>query len=179
MPAWPQPITITGAAALTSSAISSPQAMARGSTPSNCRSSNNIGRSRSGTVAPARKDISSRRSSGERGWGSHPASRYSAMTGRAARKIPARWSSVSPHWNCVEVAGWGNARSRIHDGSPVMCTSEHSRAGALRSSSFVAMTASSSVNGTPACGFRSAATSTGADRSSIRVSARLRERGDH
>ena len=75
--------------------------------------------------------MSSRRSSGERGWGSHPASRYATTAGRAARNTSARSSSVSPHWNCVEVAGWGRFRSRIHEGSPVMCTSEHSSAGAL------------------------------------------------
>ena len=48
----------------------------------------------------------------------------------------------------------GSDTSRIHDGSPVMCTSEHSSTGTDTSSSAAAMAASSSVNGAPTCGFR-------------------------
>ncbi len=46
------------------------------------------------------------------------------------------------------------ASARIHDGSPVMWTSEHSSAGTFMSSTAAAIVASSSLNGTPACGLR-------------------------
>ena len=49
---------------------------------------------------------------------------------------------------------FASGRSRIHDGSPVMCTSEHSSTGTDTSSSAAAMAVSSSVNGSPTCGLR-------------------------
>ena len=55
----------------------------------------------------------------------------------------------------VEAPGMlGSDASRIHDASPVMCTSEHNSAGTDTSSSAAAMAASSSVKGSPTCGFR-------------------------
>src|SRR5882724_7032926 len=60
-----------------------------------------------------------------------------------------------PLWNSSEIAVRGLMSPRIHDGSPVMCTSEHKSAGTLTSSSAAAMASSPSVKGSPACGLRS------------------------
>ena len=80
--------------------------------------------------SPARNDIISTRSSWDRALrlaARRPGRRR--WPGARGAGISARSSSVSPHWKSVEVAGCGSVRSRIHDGSPVMCTSEHSSAG--------------------------------------------------
>src|SRR3954447_12751 len=58
-----------------------------------------------------------------------------------------------PDWNSMVVSMRGRSVPRIHDGSPVMCTSEHSNAGTLTSSRCARIVAASSVNGDPAWGF--------------------------
>src|SRR3954462_2127985 len=83
------------------------------------------------------------------------------MAGTARRRTSASWSLVRPPWMSVEIGIRGRSISRIHDGSPVMCTSEHRSAGPLTSSRAAAMAASSSRNGAPACGLRAPATVTG------------------
>jgi hypothetical protein len=53
-----------------------------------------------------------------------------------------------------DIATRGLMSPRIQAGSPVMCTSEHSSAGTLTSSSAAAIAWSSSVKGSPAWGLR-------------------------
>ena len=99
MPDWPQPMTITGAAALTSAAISSPQVMARGRrrrTACPRRASGRAGRRRSRrrgrTSAP-------RRTLGRELDGLAPGVPVGGDGGQSRRGRPRpRSSSDSPHW---------------------------------------------------------------------------------
>ena len=75
------------------------------------------------------------------------------MAGSANRRTSAQSASDMPPWKSTDVAyaGWWGPRTQA--GSPVMCTSEHRRAGMLTSASEAAIAASSSENGWPAYGF--------------------------
>ena len=155
MPERPHPITTTGDAAFTSAATSSPHAIAPLSAPSNCMSSRNSGTMTPSSGLPARNAIISS-SDVARQLVRDAARRRGRRRGREARGAgsprarPRRARPGSPGSS----AWCGSARSRIHDGSPVMCTSEHSSTGMHTSSSAAAIAASSSANGSPTCGFR-------------------------
>ena len=81
--------------------------------------------------APVRRDR--RRSPGGHGGAPLPCPRPTCLPG-----CPTTWPTF----------GWMSPR--IHDGSPLMCTSEHMSAGMLTSSSARAMASSPSSNGSPA-----------------------------
>ena len=155
MPDSPAPITTTGDAALTLRGISfSSQCTARGSPPSNLRSSRNIPSTDPLTGWPARNSINSTWSSGDSARGAHPPSRYAATTGRAAPRSSAQAWSESPHWKSPGIPIVGLYGPRTQVGSPVIWTNEHKSAGMLTSASARATASSSSVKGWPAWGLR-------------------------
>ena len=110
IPAMPQPMTTTGEAALTSSGISSPQATAPVSPPSNCRSSNISPASRpSSTGRQPRNDIIS--SSSSRGNSSAAAT---VAVGRDRGQCPAAHLRLLIRRDAtLDVQGNGDPRSDV------------------------------------------------------------------
>ena len=91
--------------------------------------------------------------SGLGGGGSlEPPSRYLLMISRARLRTCALSSSDMKPWTSLMNRPAGRRVPRINSASPVMCNNESIKVGMLTSSRALAIVASSSVMGRPACG---------------------------